>query len=129
MSSMLPGMGPGSLVSDHLEMVIPWTGWDFNVTNDVRRGAVLLRTKPRGGVVTAAGGDARTQDAAAVGQAAGTQLKGGMYSSRMPDGTPVVVFVGSLRVLTIDDLQVSHASHPRVLHVVMHSIQECFMSK
>lgn len=86
MRSLAPLMVPGCLVSDHLDMVIPWTGWDFKITNDSRRGAVVLRTKPR-----------ESQGGAAGAVEGGMELKGGLYASTMPDGNPVVVFVGSLR--------------------------------
>ena len=37
---------------------------------------------------------------------AGLELKGGIYPSKLPDGSPVILFLGSPRLNTLDEMQV-----------------------
>ena len=64
-------------------MVIPFLGWDFKTASTSgRKGCYVLRDKT------------------------GLELKGGLYPSHMPDGSAVLLFLGSPRLATLEDLQV-----------------------
>ena len=64
-------------------MVIPFLGWDFKMASTSgRKGCYVLRDKK------------------------GLELKGGLYPSHMPDGSLVLLFLGSPRLATLEDLQV-----------------------
>ena len=80
---MVPELITGAAVTDHLKMTVPYMGWDFKATSFVRNGSVILETKK------------------------GVQLRGGIYPSKMPDGSSVILFVGSPRVHTIQELEVN----------------------
>ena len=65
-------------------MVVPYLGWDFNMNSEsIRKGSYILRDKT------------------------GLELKGGLHRSQMPDGTPVLLFLGTPRLSTLEDLQVT----------------------
>ena len=64
-------------------MVIPFLGWDFKMASTSgRKGCYVLRDKT------------------------GLELKGGLYPTHMPDGSAVLLFLGSPRLATLEDLQV-----------------------
>ena len=64
-------------------MTVPYLGWDFKMASSSgRKGSYILKSK------------------------AGLELKGGIYPSQLPDGTPVILFLGSPRLNTLDEMQV-----------------------
>ena len=42
---LVPELKVGTAIADHLTMTIPYTGWDFNVTNAVRNAPFVIETK------------------------------------------------------------------------------------
>ena len=88
---LIPELTLGSLVSEHLEMTIPYLGWDFDMASSSgRKGSYILKAR------------------------SGLELKGGIYPSKLPDGTPVILFLGSPRLNTLDEMQVCGAGVGRV---------------
>ena len=64
-------------------MVVPFLGWDFRTSfAHLRKGSTILR------------------------DATGLELKGSLHPSKMPDGTPVLLFLGTPRLDTLQDFQV-----------------------
>ena len=66
-------------------MNIPYMGWPglWTACTSGRRGSYILR------VIST-----------------GLELKGGFYPSKLNDGSPVVLFLGSPRINTLDEMQV-----------------------
>ena len=65
-------------------MTVPYLGWDFEIASSLgRKGSYILKSK------------------------SGLELKGGIYPSQLPDGSPVILFLGSPRLNTLDEMQVS----------------------
>ncbi len=64
-------------------MTTPYVGWDFSmISASGRKGCFILRCK-----------------------ANGLELKGGIYLTQMPDGTPGLLFLGSPRLGSVEDLK------------------------
>ena len=64
-------------------MTTPYLGWDFKLASvGGRKGSYIVRDKT------------------------GLELKGSLQPSKMSDGTPVLLFLGTPRLTTLEDLQV-----------------------
>ena len=66
-----------------LQMTTPYLGWDFKLSfSGARQGSYIVKDKT------------------------GMELKGSLQPSKMPDGTPILLFLGSPRLTMLADMQV-----------------------
>ena len=68
-------------------MEVPYLGWDFVMASSSgRKGSYILKVKGE--------------------KSKGLELKGGIYPTKLPDGSPAILFIGSPRLNTLDEMQV-----------------------